>query len=71
MQLIFFFLAFYAFESPLFYNHCNCEGNVTVIPFAMETYLGDPLGGALFTLDHFRVLHSIVNYFPSNLFTFI
>jgi len=74
MQLIFFFLAFYAFyafEFPLFYNYCNCESNIIVIPFAMGTYQGDPLRGALFKLDHFRVLHSIVNYFLYNLFTFI
>jgi hypothetical protein len=67
----FFFLAFYAFESPLFYNHCNCEGNIIVIPFAMGTYQGDPLGRALFKLKHFKVLHSILNYFPFILFIFI
>jgi hypothetical protein len=60
MQLIFFFLAFYAFEYPLFYNHCNCEGNnIIVIPLPWEptmgTYQGDPLERALFKLDHFRV----------------
>jgi hypothetical protein len=35
IQLIPFVRAFYAFESPLFYNHHNCEGNVIVIPSAM------------------------------------
>ncbi len=48
MQLIPFVHAFYAFESPMFYNHCNHEGDVTIIPFAMGTHQGDPLGGALF-----------------------
>jgi hypothetical protein len=36
MQFIPFVHAFYAFESPLFYSHHNHEGDVTVIPFAME-----------------------------------
>jgi hypothetical protein len=71
MQLIPFFLAFYAFESPLFYNHCNCESDVTIIFVAMGTCQGDSLGGALFALAHFRALQSIANYFPSSLFTFI
>jgi hypothetical protein len=37
MQLIPFVHAFYAFESPLFYNHRNYEDNITIIPFAMGT----------------------------------
>jgi hypothetical protein len=37
MQLIPFVHAFYAFESPLFYNHRNHEGDITVIPSAMGT----------------------------------
>jgi hypothetical protein len=65
IQFIHFVHAFYAFESPLFYNHCNREGDVTIIPFAMETRQGDPLGRALFVLAHFRVLHSTANHFPS------
>jgi hypothetical protein len=44
MQLIPFIHAFYAFESPLFYNHHNCEGDIIVIPFAMGACQGDPLG---------------------------
>ncbi len=48
MQLIPFVCAFYAFEFPMFYSHHNCEGDVTVIPSAMGTHQGDPLGGALF-----------------------
>jgi len=71
IQLIPFVRAFYAFEFPLFYNHHNCEGDVTFIPFAMGTYQGDPLGGALFALVHFRALCSIVSHFPSCLFPFI
>jgi hypothetical protein len=43
--VILFVYAFYAFKSPLFYNHFNCEGDVTIIPFAMGTRQGDPLGG--------------------------
>jgi len=68
VQLIPFVHAFYAFKSPLFYNHHNHEGDVIVIHTAMETYHGDPLGGALFTLAHFKVLHSITNHFLSYLF---
>jgi hypothetical protein len=43
IQFIPFVRAFYAFEFPLFYNCCNHEGDVIVIPFAMGTPQGDPL----------------------------
>ncbi len=65
MQLFPFVSAFYAFESPLFYSHCNHEGDVTIIPFIMGTHQGDPLGEALFALTHFKALHFIANHFPS------
>jgi hypothetical protein len=68
IQLIPFVCAFYAFESPLFYNHHNRDGEVMVIPSTMGTHQGDPLGGALFALVHFRVLCSIASHFPSCLF---
>jgi hypothetical protein len=35
IQFIPFVHVFYAFESPLFYNHHNCEGNIIVIPSIM------------------------------------
>jgi hypothetical protein len=59
------------FESPLFYGHCNYESNVIVIPSAMRTCQGDPLGRALFTLAHFTALcYTISGFlfylFPSN-----
>jgi hypothetical protein len=63
MQLIPFVRAFYAFEFSLFYNHCNHEGYVIVIPFTMGTHLCDPLGGALFALAHYRALHSTTSHF--------
>ncbi len=70
IQIIPFVCAFYAFESPLFYNHHNCEGVVEVIPYAMGLHQGDPLGGALFALTHLRALHYIISFsyfclFPS------
>jgi hypothetical protein len=37
IQFIPFVHAFYAFESPLFYNHHNCEGNIIIIPSIMGT----------------------------------
>jgi hypothetical protein len=39
-----------------------------MIPFAMGTYQGDSLGGALFTLTHFKALCSTTSLFPSCLF---
>jgi hypothetical protein len=42
IELILFVCAFYAFETPLFYNHHNCESNVIVIAFAMGTCQCDP-----------------------------
>jgi hypothetical protein len=33
IQLIPFVHAFYAFESPLFYNHHNREGHIIIIPW--------------------------------------
>jgi hypothetical protein len=68
MQFIPFVHAFYAFEFPLFYNHHNRESDVTVIPFAMGTYQGDPLGGPLCTFTHFGVLHIITSHFLFCLF---
>ncbi len=68
IQLIPFVHAFYAFESLMFYNHRNREGDVTIIHFAMGTRQCDPLGGELFTLAHFMVLHSIASHFPFCLF---
>jgi hypothetical protein len=52
IKFILFFYAFYAFESPLFYSHRICGGDVTIIPSTMGTHQGDPLGGALFALVH-------------------
>ncbi len=64
MQLIPFVRAFYVFEFPLFYNHCKYEGDVTIIPFVMgRTHQGDPLGGTLFALAHYRALYFIANHF--------
>jgi len=64
IQCIPFVHAFYAFESPLFYSHCNCEGDVIIIPFVMGIHQSDPLKEALFTLAHFRALRSTTNHFP-------
>jgi hypothetical protein len=41
---------------------------MSIIPSTMGIHLGDPLGGRLFILTHFRVLHSIASCFPSCLF---
>jgi hypothetical protein len=71
IQFILFVHAYYAFEFPLFYSHHNCECDVIIIPFVMGIHQGDPLGGALFALTHFRALCFIVNHFPSCLFPFI
>jgi hypothetical protein len=68
MQLIYFIYAYYAFETPMFYNHYNYEGDVIVIPSIVGTHQGDPLGRALFALTHFRVLHFTTSHFPSYLF---
>ncbi len=45
IQFIPFVKAFYAFETLLFYNHRNHEGDVTIIPFTMGTCQGDFWGG--------------------------
>jgi len=68
IQFILFVHAFYAFESSMFYNHFNRDGNITVIPFAMGTRQGDLLKGALFALAHLKALHFTINHFPSCLF---
>jgi hypothetical protein len=60
IQLIPFVCEFYAFKSSCFI--------VIVIPFAMGIRQGDPLGGPLFTLSHFKALHFIASCFPSYLF---
>jgi len=63
MHLIFFVCAFYAFESLLFHSHRNHGGDLTIIPSTMGTHRGDPFGGALFALAHFRALCFIANHF--------
>jgi hypothetical protein len=68
IHLIPFVRAFYAFESPLFYSHHNCDGDVMVIPSTMGTRQSDFLGGALFALTHFRALSFTARHFPSCLF---
>jgi len=52
----------------LFNNHCNYEGDVVAISFAMGTCQGDPLGGALFALIHYKTLLFRANQFHSYLF---
>jgi hypothetical protein len=52
----------------MFYNHRSCEGDVTIIPSAIEIRQGDLLGGALFVLAHFKALRSIASPFLSCLF---
>jgi hypothetical protein len=56
VRLILFVHAFDAFEFPLFYNHRNREGDVTVIMSPMQTRQGDPLWGALFSVTHYIAL---------------
>jgi hypothetical protein len=68
IQFIPFVLTLYTFEYPMFYNHRNYDGDVTIIPSAMGTHQGDPLGGALFALTHLKALRSKTNHFPSYLF---
>jgi hypothetical protein len=52
----------------LFYNHHDRESEETIIPSTMGTHQGDPLGGALFSLIHFKVLRFTTSHFPSCLF---
>jgi len=54
-----------------FYNHCNHEGDVTLIPFTMGTHQGDPLGRAILALTHFKALCFTTSHFPSYLFSSI
>jgi hypothetical protein len=68
IQFIPFVRAFYAFESPLFYNHHNHESNVIIIVFTMGTCQSDLLRRELFALTHFKALCSIISCFPSCLF---
>jgi hypothetical protein len=67
IQLIPFICAFYAFDFPLFYSHCNRECDLIIFPFAMGTRQSDLLERALFTLVHFRALR-FINCFPFCLF---
>jgi hypothetical protein len=53
IQLIPFVCAFYAFEFALFYNHCNHEGDVTIIPFAMGIRQGDILKRGIILFNPF------------------
>ncbi len=61
-------------SSPLFVHsmHLNFFWFIIIIIMkVMRTCQGDPWGGVLFALTHFRALHSIANHFPFHLFPFI
>jgi hypothetical protein len=64
IQFISFVHAFYVFQSHLFYNYRNYEGDVTIILSIMGTHQGDPLGGPLFVLTHLKALPFIASHFP-------
>jgi len=53
IQFIPFNHAFYAFKSPLFYNHRNRGDDVTIIPFAMGPCHNDLLGGGTICFNPF------------------
>jgi len=53
IQLIPFVHAFCVFEFHLFYNHCNRESDVTIIPFVMGTHQSDPLQGGIICFSPF------------------
>ncbi len=55
----------------MFYSHQNHESDVIIIPSPMGTHQGDPWGGALFALTHFKALHYTTNHFHSRLFPYI
>jgi hypothetical protein len=72
IQFIPFVHAFNAFVSPLIFNHYDYEDHVIInLPSIMGTHQNDPMGGALFTLTHFKTLHSTTSHFPSYLFSSI
>ncbi len=63
-QFIHFFIYSMHLKLLLFYSNHNHDDNVMVIPSAMGTRQGDPLGGVLFVLTHRKALRSIDNHFP-------
>jgi hypothetical protein len=75
IQFIPFVHVFYTFKFPLFYNHRNHEGDVTIIRYAMGTRQINHWGGALFVLVHlgFYILQLVIShhvYFHPLLTTF-
>ncbi|KAJ7570685.1 hypothetical protein O6H91_01G131400 [Diphasiastrum complanatum] len=67
-QLIPFVRSFYSMDAPLYFSHASRSGDVLVIPSADGIRQGDPLGGVLFSLVHFRALRAFSAAFPSCLF---
>ncbi len=71
-------IVFYAFNSTTFLRHISPHTNLKlqpwavmksqIIPSSMGTYPKNPLGNVLYTLTHFKYLHSIINDFFSCLF---
>ncbi|KAL2630234.1 hypothetical protein R1flu_014920 [Riccia fluitans] len=47
-QLFPFVSSFYACHSPLYFSHCSCEDEVSLLSSESGTRQGDPLGGSLF-----------------------
>ncbi|KAL2643240.1 hypothetical protein R1flu_010827 [Riccia fluitans] len=60
-QLFPFVHSFYARRSPLYFSHCSCEDEVSLLSSESGTCQGDPLGGALFALAHLHALRIVAS----------
>ncbi|KAL2642349.1 hypothetical protein R1flu_009936 [Riccia fluitans] len=67
-QLFPFVHSFYARRSPLYFSHCSCEDEVNLFSSESGTRQGDPLGGALFALEHLCALRTTALEHPLCLF---
>jgi len=65
------FVHFVQLNLPMFYNHQNHDGDVTIISFAMGTHEGDPLKRPIFALIHFKALCFTTNHLSFCLLPYI
>jgi len=59
---------FYDVHSSLYYLHGQHEEGVTIIESFLSTRRGDPLGGPLFALAHYRTLLKTITQAPDYVF---
>jgi hypothetical protein len=63
-----FIMLFYGIHYPFYYQHGQHVEGVTIIESTLSTRQGEPLGGLLFTLAHYRAFLENIVQAPNSVF---